>query len=299
MGFVKKRFFVSQKIKTFLFLMQELKINQAQAQRMIDKGHVLIDGNVLTDKSSSIQGEVEITIFEPINLNNIEVIFENSDFAIFNKPNEILTHPRKRDNTPSILDVAKARYGKEANIIHRLDAQTSGLIIISKHKIAEKNLKKLFEQREVKKSYKAIIKGLFYGKVTIDAPILQNKNFSDIKMKVLIDSSGKEAKTIFKSIKRFNKHTLIEAIPITGRQHQIRAHAYFMGYPILGEHIYGVPKQITAAYLDNKLSNQEKIELFGAPRLCLHSYYLSFYYQGKFYEFIKEPSWDEIDVDLL
>ncbi len=281
MAFVKKRFFVSEPKKAFLFLMHEFGVSQSYAQKMIDKGHIIKDGVPQKDKAGVVYGEIEVVLFEP-DSNPLEPVFETPDFAVFDKPHDMPSHPKKKDNSISLLDSARALFGANSNCIHRLDSQTSGLIMVSKNKKSEIELKKLFELRKVKKEYLALVFGEIKSETTISAPILQNSDYSDIKLKVLIDVRGKEATTIIKPLQNFYGYTLVKALPLSGRQHQIRVHLNHIGHRIVGEHIYGVAIEKTIAYLDGKLDEQSKRELFGASRLMLHSNHLSFEYGSKY-----------------
>ena len=285
MGFVKKEFFSNEEKKLFILLMGELKINQSEAQKLIDTGRVFIDSKPIIDKSAVIKGKYEVVVFEP-NSQNLKPIFETEDFAIFDKPSGIIVHPRNRFCNYSMLDEIRALYGNEANIVHRIDKETSGLLLVSKNRDSEKILKSMFEQKVIEKRYFALAKGKIEKSIVIDEPIKKNRDFKEIRLKVLIDTNGKPAKTIIHPIKYFEKidATFIEALPITGRQHQIRAHLFHVKHPIVGDPIYGVDTEIAAKYLDKKLSVKDRIKYTGAKRLLLHSYYIGFDYNRSKYK---------------
>jgi len=298
LGFVIKEFYADYEIKLFIWLMKNLNISQADAQKIIDTKKIFQNRKVITDKSATIKGKFEVLIFEP-NSKGLKPTFETKDFAIFDKPSGIIVHPRNRLTKYSLLDEVRALYGSDANIIHRIDKETSGLLLVSKNKNAEKYLKNLFEKKEVKKSYLALAKGKIENSLIIDEPIKKNRDFSKIRLKVLIDPSGKKAKTIITPIRYYPSinATLINAIPLTGRQHQIRVHLFHVKHPIVGDPIYGVKTETAIKYLDKKLTLKERVEKTGAPRLMLHSNYIEFVYKNTTYKiFSKYNFLDEINI---
>ncbi len=269
--------------------MRGLDISQKEAQKLIDTGRVLQNGDVISDKGAVVQGEIEVIVFEPVS-RGIAPLFETKDFALFDKPSGVMVHPRNRKSHYSLIDEVRSCYGKEANITHRLDKETSGLVLVSKNKEAEKRLKGMFEAKEIKKRYLALVRGDLSQELFIDAPIKLNRDYSAIKLKVFIDPTGKPAQTIIRPLKRFGSATLIEAEPLTGRQHQIRIHLFHVKHPIVGDPIYGVSTQDAIAYLDGVMSKEGRIRITGAPRLMLHAYALDFSYRDTRYKlFSKLP----------
>jgi 23S rRNA pseudouridine1911/1915/1917 synthase len=178
----------------------------------------------------------------------------------------------------------KFRYGRDANITHRIDKETSGLVLVAKNKRCEIEIKKMFEDKLVKKTYLAYVKGNIKEKLIIDAPIYKNRDFSQIKLKVVIDKKGKPSKTVIEPIFYDKKRdiTLVRAIPLTGRQHQIRAHLFHVKHPIIGDPIYGVETDVADRYLNGELSKEERRELVGGDRLMLHAESLEFKYKNRF-----------------
>ncbi len=284
MAYIKKEYFSKEKVKIFKFLMETFDIDLKEAQRWIDKGRVFFKGRVVTKKAMSFKGKIEVVVFETLS-RDLKPIFQTKDFLLYDKPSGVLVHPQNRHTEYSITHEVKNRFGKEANIVHRLDKETSGLILCSKHKKVEKELKQLFENREVKKEYLAKVRGRFPDRVEVDKPISRNSEFDSIKLKVFIDEeNGKEAKTIFELIKYDKKQniSLIKAKPLTGRQHQIRVHLYHIGFPIIGDPLYGVDFENAEAYLDGKLDKESRIKFTGADRLMLHAYKLEFKYKNRY-----------------
>lgn len=287
MAYVQKYFFIKERIKAWQFLVKELNFSMREAQRAIDRKYLFCNDNIVTRKSEIIYGKVSFYVYEP-KPKGINPIFENSDFAIFEKPSGVLSHPRNKNTPYSLNDEIKSLYGKNANVIHRLDRETSGLIAVSKHKEVEKELKKLFESREVTKKYIALVDGKIDKEFTIDEPILVNGNFDLIKLKVFIHGSGKKSQTHVKPICYFNdiNATLIEATPITGRQHQIRVHMFHVKHQIIGDMLYGQSAEIGERYLDGNMSIKERVKLSRAQRLLLHASKISFIFKDEHYSFI-------------
>ncbi len=281
MAFVKKVFFIENETKAFLFLMKKFHISQKESQRWIDKKRVKLNGEILINKAAFLKGEVEISLYEPSPF-GLKPLFESKDFALFDKPSGLLVHPKNRKTLHSLTDDVRYLFGKDANIAHRIDKETSGLVLCSKNKESEIYFKKAFEKREIKKGYLAFVKGELKQELFIDEPIAKNREYSDIKLKVRIDKSGKEAKTYIKPIKYFQEKniTLIEAIPLTGRQHQIRVHMFHVKHPIVGDPIYGMSFENAEAYLNRELDQKRRKELTGADRLMLHANWIEFIYKG-------------------
>jgi 23S rRNA pseudouridine1911/1915/1917 synthase len=158
--------------------------------------------------------------------------------------------------------------------------ETSGLLLASRHKDAERFLKGSFEKKEIQKEYLAWVRGEIKERFMVEEPIAIRNDYSTNKHKVEISQNGKYAKTEFKPI-YYNREldtTLIECRPITGRTHQIRIHLFHVKHPIVGDPIYGASFNTSNRYLEGKLSNQERIIETGATRLMLHANTLKFSY---------------------
>ncbi len=285
MGFVEKEFEIND-TKILDFLVKELGFNLREAKRAIDRGRVSLNGKRVTEKSARGSGILKCIIFEP-NGYGLKPIFETTHFAVFDKPSGVAIHPKKLANTKSLLDDVRSLYGNNANLVHRLDKETSGLIIASKNKFAESILKQMFQNKEVNKKYLALVKGHLNKEITIKKPILANKD-ENIKVKVLIHPEGKEAITIVKPIKKIGENTLVECTLLTGRQHQIRVHLFSIGHPIVGDPLYGVDNEFADKYLNKKVTEKERIKITGAKRLMLHAYKLEFEFMNNRYILVSE-----------
>ncbi len=280
MGFITKEFEIKNR-KILDFLVKDLGFNIREAKRAIDRGRVSLNGKRITQKAFKGSGKLKCIVFEP-NGYGLKPIFETIHFAVFDKPSGVAVHPKKLANTKSLLDDVRNLWGNNSNLVHRLDKETSGLIIASKNKFAESILKQMFQNKEVQKKYLALVKGHINKELTIKKPILANKD-NNIKVKVLIHPEGKESITIVKPIKKIGENTLVECILLTGRQHQIRVHLFSIGHPIVGDPLYGVDNNFADRYLNKLISPEERLQKTGAFRLMLHSYKLEFNFMNNKY----------------
>ncbi|MDR1614647.1 MAG: RluA family pseudouridine synthase [Campylobacteraceae bacterium] len=286
MPYISKDFIVDKPVKAWTFLVHELGFSMREAQRAIDRKQLLQNGEIVKRKSDTVSKIVTLLVYEP-RPKGLLPVYENEFFAVFNKPSGVLTHPRSRITDYSLNDEIKYRYGKNANVVHRLDKETSGLIIVSKSKEYENELKKLFSNREVEKKYKALVRGRIDEEMKIDAPILINRDFVAIKTKVCINKNGAHALTEIKPLKYFEEidATLVHVTPRTGRQHQIRVHLFHVEHSIIGDPLYGVNTKMATMYLDGQMDVKSRIKFTGSERLLLHADELKFEYRGEEYSF--------------
>ncbi len=281
-----KKMFVQKKQKAFLFLIKELGYTQKEAQRLIAKGRLFVDGKVMSKTAGEIEGEFEFIMFDPISRGLLPT-YEHDEFVVFDKPSGVLIHPQNRNTPYSLIDELKYQYGRDANIAHRIDQETSGLVLCARNKISERDIKMMFQERDMKKKYIAMVHGKMDSEITIEAPLLRQQDDSAIvRMVVKVHDDGKASKTYIKPLKYFPKYdtTLVECSPYTGRQHQIRVHLFHVKHPIVGDPIYGQSQNDIVKFLDKQISAQERIEKSGAKRLLLHANELEFnLYEASFH----------------
>ncbi|WP_434657766.1 RluA family pseudouridine synthase [Sulfurimonas sp. NW9] len=285
MPFVRKRMIAPKKQKAFLYLIQELGYTQKEAQRLIAKGRLFVNGEPMTRTAGEIEGEFEFIYFEPIT-RGLEPTYEEEEFVVFDKPSGVLIHPQNRYTPYSLIDELKYQYGRDANITHRIDQETSGLVLCAKNKQSERDIKMMFEQRDMKKKYLAFVHGDFKKELTVVEPLLRAEDESAIvRMVVKVDTKGKASKTFFRPLEYFEKlnMTLVECVPYTGRQHQIRVHLFHVKHPIVGDPIYGQSEENIVKFLERELSAEQRIKNSGAQRLLLHASELAFDLYGDSY----------------
>jgi 23S rRNA pseudouridine1911/1915/1917 synthase len=285
MPFVFKKHNAVKDKKIQQFLLDEAGLSSSVSQKLLAKNRVFDDqGNVLKNGQTLQCEYVQVAVFEG-HTRGLKPVFEVEDFAVFDKPSGVMVHPTRKPTAYSLLDEIRHHFGDEADLAHRIDAETSGLVLVAKNKQASTILKTMFEHRKCDKEYLALVKGQLKNNITIDKPI--SKSNSTIKVKMTCENKkGKVSITHIHPLE-FNKKdntTLVKAIPITGRQHQIRVHLDSIGHTILGDPIYGIDDQIVDEYLRKILPDEKRIELTGAKRLMLHANNLSFIYQDIQYD---------------
>jgi len=278
--FVVEHFTLDTPQKAFLFLMRTFNITQKEAQRLIARGRLFVDEVPMTHTAGVVQGSFKVVRFVPDTQNN-PPIFRNDDFAVFEKPSGILVHPSNRHTPYSLIDEVKFHLGANANITHRIDQETSGLVLASCHKESEIALKGAFEHRQIKKEYLALVRGRIDEPMLIDEPIDRHPDQEAIvKVMMRVDAAGKVSQTYIAPLKYFPhlNMTMVSANPKTGRQHQIRVHLAHIGHAIVGDPLYGIPLDIAARFLERELSPQERLHYTKASRLLLHANRLYFHY---------------------
>ncbi len=199
------------------------------------------------------------------------VIYEDDDYLAINKPPLIATL-EDRESPINILELAR-KQNKSMSVCHRLDKETSGVLVLAKNEVAYKHLALQFENREVQKVYHCVSEGTeLYENKLIDLGIkYTTKGF------VRIDKKGKDSVTEINTLKRFKKHSLIEALPQTGRMHQIRAHMSAIGAPIVADEKYfGKKLYLSQLKKQYTLSKHELEERPLMGRVALHAFSIRF-----------------------
>jgi 23S rRNA pseudouridine1911/1915/1917 synthase len=284
--FVIKKMFSQERERAFLFFKRELGYSQRDIQRYISVGRVLVNGVPITKPSDYLEGEFEFIYFEPIS-KGLAPHAVDEKFVVFDKPSGMLIHPQNRHTEYSLIDELKAQFGMDANIAHRIDQETSGLVLCAKDKKSEVDIKMMFQERDMKKKYLAMVHGELKDELRIDAPLLRydDEKSALVRMVVKVDPSGKESLTFVKPLKYFSdlNTTLVECSPHTGRQHQIRVHMFHVKHPIVGDPVYGQSEENVVKYLDRELDRDTRVKLSGARRLLLHANELEFELYGKKY----------------
>ena len=229
------------------------EISRSMVQKLLDDGNITVNGEVKKASYKVAMGdEIKIIIPEAKEIDlkaqdiPLDIIYEDKDLIVINKPKGMVVHPANGNFDGTLVNAIMAKckgslsgIGGEIRpgIVHRLDKDTSGAIIIAKNDKTHTKLSEDFKNHEVKKTYLALVRGIIKEQqATINMPIARSK--TDRK-KMAVSKDGKAAITHFEVIERFkNKYTLLKINLETGRTHQIRVHLANIGYPIIGDEVY-------------------------------------------------------------
>lgn len=240
------------------YLTSKLNITRSKIEKMIKEGNIKVNGNIIK-KSYILNLNDEISIeeytekemsSEPINM-NLEIIYEDDDVIVVNKPNGLVVHPAPGNYSNTLVNGLMYHSKKLSSIngefrpgiVHRIDAYTTGLLMVAKNDKAHLSLAKQLEEKTTTRKYIALVWGIIKeDSGTIDAPIGRDKN--DRKKMCVTDVNSKEAITNFKVLERYKNATLIELSLKTGRTHQIRVHMNYIGHPVVNDPVYGRRKLI-------------------------------------------------------
>jgi 23S rRNA pseudouridine1911/1915/1917 synthase len=231
--------------------------SRTQVQQWIKDEHVLVNGQkVKTNYKCSTNDLIEITIPDPEELDviaeelDLQIYFEDSDVLVVNKPRGMVVHPAPGHLTGTLVnglmahctDLSGINGVLRPGIVHRIDKDTTGLLMVAKNDMAHENLVNQLVKKTVTRKYKAIVHGVIphdFG--TVDAPL--GRDTKDRQSMTVVDH-GKHAVTHFHVIERFKDFTFVECQLETGRTHQIRVHMKYIGYPLAGDPKYGPRKTL-------------------------------------------------------
>lgn len=249
--------------------------SRSKLQSWIKADRVLVNGQLLRPKDK-LEGGETITLdaeAEPVISSSAEdiplnIVFEDDSILIVNKPAGLVVHPAVGNWQGTLLNAllnhdANLETLPRAGIVHRLDKDTSGLLMIAKTLQAHNSLTQQLQEREITREYLAIIRGRMTAGGTVDEPI--GRHPSDRK-RYIVKESGKFAVTHYRVVQRFTRHTLVRVKLETGRTHQIRVHMAHIRFPLLGDQVYGGRFQMPPA-----CSGQLELELRSFKRQALHA----------------------------
>ena len=253
-----------------------------------DDKAVLVNGNPAKPNYKLKPGDIiELAVPEPIELEikaeniSLDIVYEDNDMLVVNKPQGMVVHPAAGNYTGTLVNALLYHCGdslsgingeKRPGIVHRIDKDTSGLLLVAKNDNAHQKLSSQIKEHSLTRAYKALVHGnIKQDSGRIDAPI--GRHPSDRKKMTITDKNSSEAVTNFRVLERYGRHTFVECILETGRTHQIRVHMSKNGHPIVGDKTYGVKK-----------------EEFNLTGQLLHAYKVGFIHpvSGEYMEFVSE-----------
>ena len=290
MPYVLKQYDVIAGEKVEDFLVDVVKLSETLALKLLKTARIADHKNKPVQKGKVLKtGHIKVLIFEPIT-KGLKPLFQTEHFALFDKPSGLVVHPTVRSTEYTLLDEVRYQFGDAANLVHRIDAETSGLVLVSKNGYAQYLLKEMFAQKEFVKKYKALVENEIKEDLLIDKKITTSNGL--IKLKMQTSKEGKESSTHIRPMAydKVKNQTLVEAIPYTGRQHQIRVHLDSMGHRIVGDPIYGLDENFVDDFLNDKIESSERIKTTGASRMMLHAYYLEFTFLNTTYAFCSKQA---------
>jgi len=291
--YVLKQYDVIEGEKVEDFLVDVVNLSETLAHKLLKKGSIIDHQNKRLQKGKVLRsGYIEVLIFEAIT-KGLKPLFQTEHFALFDKPSGLLVHPTIRSIEYTLLDEIRYQFGDEGNLVHRIDAETSGLVLVSKNGYAQYLLQEMFEKKEFIKKYKALVENELKEDLLIDKNIGTSDGIINLKMQT--SPEGKASSTFIRPI-AYNKVTdqsLVEAIPYTGRQHQIRVHLDALSHRIVGDPIYGLDENFVNDFLNDKVGKSERLKTTGASRLMLHAYYLEFTFLNTTYIFCSKQAFGD------
>ncbi len=245
-------------------------LSRTQAQKLIDDGYVTVNGKIEKAKyKSDIGDRIEINIPPPSPSKllpeaiPIKILYEDDDLLVIDKPAGLTVHPAPGHPTHTLVnamlshlsELADADDTSRPGIVHRLDKDTSGVMLIAKNITALANLSEQFKSRSIKKVYLTLVRGhLKPERGVIEAPIGRDSGDRK-KMSVTGESRGRQARTNYRVIRYVGNNSLLEITPETGRTHQVRVHLAAIGYPVVGDGTYGTK----SAYLNRQFLHAHRL----------------------------------------
>ena len=241
-----------------LFVVRMLpELTRSRVRKLIDDGSVLVDGARPTKAGVALERgqRVSVTLPPPVSDalvpedTHLRVVYEDGDLLVIDKPAGMTVHPSPGHSTGTLVNALLAHSPalsgvagkKRPGIVHRLDKDTSGLIIVAKNDAAHLALAKQLKDRTVEKTYVALVEGrLDPAEGTIDAPIARHPAH---RRKMAIVTGGRESRTRYHVLRELGAYSLVELHPETGRTHQLRVHLASIGHPVAGDRAYGPAKR--------------------------------------------------------
>lgn len=235
------------------YLATKVPESRNAVQALIRNSQIMVNGKIVTKPAYEVHAgdTIQVSRPDPVlavgepGIVTLEIVHESGDYIVINKPAGTVVHPSPGHDSGTLAQAVLAHApelksvgetGREG-LVHRLDKDTSGLILFAKNQATLERLQQQFKSREVEKTYLAIVDGHPPStKGRVEAPIARDPSN---RQRFSIQDGGREAVTEFRTAKRYRANSLLEAFPLTGRTHQIRIHMKFLECPIVGDRVYG------------------------------------------------------------
>lgn len=231
-------------------------LSRSFIQGLFEEENIRVNGKIVKSKYKvKLKDKIELDIPKPEELKvepekiDLDIVYEDSDVIVVNKPQGMVVHPAPGNYSGTLVnallfhckDLSGINGVIRPGIVHRIDKDTSGVIVAAKNDNAHNNLAKQFKEHSIKREYYALVEGRIKKEGgTIDAPLGRHPND---RLKFAVVKGGKHAVTHYQVIEVFSGYTLVKCILETGRTHQIRVHMSFIGHPLVGDPVYGIKKQ--------------------------------------------------------
>ena len=244
----------NEKIRIDKYLSEKLDLSRSKIQKLIDNKKVIVNNKFVSANYKIKMGdliEVNDDLNYEINIEKenipLDIVYEDDDLLIVNKESGMVTHPAPGHYTKTLVNALLYKFDISSTtdirpgIVHRLDKDTSGLMVVAKNEKTHEKLSEMIKNKEVKRHYIALVEGVIQHETgTIDAPI--GRDQYDRQKMAVTDINGKDSITHFKVLKRYKNKTLVECILETGRTHQIRVHMKYINHPVVNDPIYNKKK---------------------------------------------------------
>lgn len=228
-------------------------ISRTQSQRLIEDGHVTVNGRPEKASYKPSAGDMILVTITPLTPSNlapentpVPILYEDGDVLVVNKPAGLTVHPAPGHRGHTLVNAMLSHLAtasgdtERPGIVHRLDRDTSGIMVIARNAAAHANLAAQFKQHKVTKVYLALVRGHLAPEEGIIEAAIGRDTGDRKKMAVTVESHGRQAVTRYRVVRYIGNYSYLEVMPQTGRTHQIRVHLAAIGYPVVGDAAYGV-----------------------------------------------------------